>query len=133
MLAAEPCIERHAGKADNGHHVGGLEAARIRQHAHSFVSKAPPKIAITRIDPAVLVFSPMPFRPKAKMVGNMMDMKRLVVSRHPTPSQPGRVTATKSQHDIHGGVDPKQGAGLEALHKPRGGEAADGESSQGAG
>ena len=61
----------------------------------TLVNAAPPRMAMTRSEPAVLVFSPMPLSPSAKMVGNMMDMKRLVVSRHMTPTQLGRVTAMR--------------------------------------
>jgi hypothetical protein len=46
----------------------------------------------------------------------MMDMKRLVVSRQPTPSQLGRVTATK----------PRQ----EVPHQPCGAESPDGKGRQ---
>ena len=34
--------------------------------------------AITISDPPILVFGPSPFSPRAKIVGNMSDMKRLV-------------------------------------------------------
>jgi hypothetical protein len=45
------------------------------------VSTAPPMMLITRNDDPVLVSGPRPFIEPAKMVGNMIDMKKLVAAR----------------------------------------------------
>ena len=42
------------------------------------VNTAPPMMDITINEPASFVFSPRPFIPSAKMVGNISDMKKLV-------------------------------------------------------
>ena len=38
--------------------------------------KAPPATLITRYEEAFFVLLPIPSKPKAKMVGNMIDMKK---------------------------------------------------------
>ncbi len=97
VLRHQPAIERDSGKADHRHKVGRLQLLLSARMPITLVSAAPPRIAITSSDPAVLVFAPMPFRPSAKMVGNMMDMNRLVVSRQIVPTQPGCTTATSPE------------------------------------
>ena len=59
------------------------------------VSAAPPIMAITIIEPAVLVLAPIPLIASAKIVGNMTDMKKLVINRQPTPTHPACTTATR--------------------------------------
>ena len=66
---------------------------------------------MTRSEPAVLVLSPMPLRPRAKMVGNMMDMKRLVVSRHMAPNPAWMNNGDEAEYDVHDGVDSRAGCG----------------------
>ena len=58
-----------------------------------FVSTASPNIAITGTKPAILALSPMPFRPNAKIAGNMIDKNKLVVTRLLTQVQLGWMTA----------------------------------------
>lgn len=58
---------------------------------------APPTMAITIIEPAILVFGPKPLRPRAKMVGNISDIKKLVRKRHHTPAQLGLKTETAAR------------------------------------
>ena len=49
---------------------------------------APPTIDITIKEDAFLVFSPSPFIPRAKMVGNMMDMKKKIRKSERIENQP---------------------------------------------
>ncbi len=51
-------------------------------------NSAPPIMLITRNDDPVLVSGPRPLIELAKMVGNMIDMKKLVAARRRGP--PGR-------------------------------------------
>ena len=37
-------------------------------------------MAITNNDPASFVFGPRPFKPSAKIVGNMIDRKKLAIT-----------------------------------------------------
>ena len=53
---------------------------------------APPMIAITIIDPPSFVLGPSPLIPRAKIVGNIKDMKKLVRKNAQTPTQPGKST-----------------------------------------
>ncbi len=100
MLAAKPGVEGHAGEADDRDQVSGLESADVAQSMPiTLVSAAPPRIAITRSEPAVLVLSPMPLSPNAKMVGNMIDMKKLVVSTQQTPANWAE-DADKAEHHV---------------------------------
>ena len=55
----------------------------------SGVRTAPPTIAITSNDPPSLVLGPKPFSPRAKIVGNISDMKKLVANSAYKPPQPG--------------------------------------------
>ena len=50
------------------------------------VKTAPPIMAITINDPPNFVFGPKPFKPRAKMVGNISDMKKLVKKIAQSPS-----------------------------------------------
>ena len=54
----------------------------------------PPTMAITMHAPPVLVRGPRPFTPRAKMVGYIIDIKKLFAIRQPTPIHPGFSTAT---------------------------------------
>jgi hypothetical protein len=49
---------------------------------------APPTIAITIHEEAFFVFSPKSLIPKAKIVGNMMDMKKKIRNREIIENQP---------------------------------------------
>src|SRR5579859_1815212 len=49
---------------------------------------APPMIDITSSEDPSLASGPSPFSDKAKMVGNMIDMKKLVAIIAPRPTQP---------------------------------------------
>ena len=53
------------------------------------VKAAPPTIPITIIEPPSFVLGPSSFRPRAKMVGNIKDMKKLVRNIDHRPTQPG--------------------------------------------
>ena len=55
-------------------------------------AQAPPMIDMMMMEPPNFVFGPNPLMPSAKMVGNMSDMKKLVMNTAPTPSQPGNKT-----------------------------------------
>ena len=57
------------------------------------VNTPPPIIAITITDPAIFVFEPSPFIPKAKIVGYINDIKKLERKIVQTPIQPGLITA----------------------------------------
>ena len=57
------------------------------------VNTAPPIIAITIKEEAGLEFAPSPRRPRAKIVGNIKDMKKLVRKIEHMPIQPGQTTA----------------------------------------
>src|SRR6185503_10826415 len=58
-----------------------------------FVNTAPPMIAMTINDEPSLVRSPRPRIDAAKIVGNMMDMKKLAISRAAVPTVPPTATA----------------------------------------
>ena len=58
------------------------------------VHTAPPIMAIIIIDPPIFVFGPRPFTPKAKMVGNISDIKKLDITKSQTPKIPGIKMAT---------------------------------------
>src|SRR5664279_1729522 len=60
------------------------------------VNTAPPTIAITSSEPPIFVFGPSPFKPIAKIVGNMSDMKKLVRNTHHNPNQPGNSTPSET-------------------------------------
>ncbi len=51
---------------------------------------------MTMSEPPSLVSEPRPLRPMAKMVGNMMDMKRLVRRMAQVPARPGWAMPTAS-------------------------------------
>lgn len=53
------------------------------------VHRAPPIIAITRIEPPIFVFLPSPLMLEAKMVGYINDIKKLVKKMAHIPIQPG--------------------------------------------
>ncbi len=56
---------------------------------------APPTMAITMKAEALLVCGPSPWMPSAKMVGNMIDMKKKLAKSAPTEIQPsGAITKT---------------------------------------
>jgi hypothetical protein len=55
----------------------------------SGVRIAPPMIAMTINDPPTLLSAPRPWRPRAKIVGYMRDMKKLVAKSAQTPIHPG--------------------------------------------
>ena len=63
----------------------------------SGVSTAPPMMAITISDPPTLLSEPRPWRPRAKIVGYIRDMKKLVRKIVHTPTQPGWKTATETK------------------------------------
>jgi len=58
----------------------------------SGVNTAPPTIAMMIIDPPSFVLGPSFLIPKAKIVGNISDMKKLVKKIAHSPTQPGRST-----------------------------------------
>ena len=84
----------------------------------SGVRIAPPTMAITINDPPSLVFGPSPFRPRAKIVGNMSDMKKLVANNAHRPAQLGRNMAKPTNDNIHHCVRAKQFSGGYEAHKP---------------
>jgi hypothetical protein len=51
-------------------------------------------MAITINDPPIFVFWSRPAMPRAKIVGNMTDMKKLVTKMAHRPTQPGKPTPT---------------------------------------
>jgi len=57
------------------------------------VNTAPPIIAITMNEPAIFVFGPRPFKPSAKIVGNISDIKKLVRNTAQSPNEPGNSMA----------------------------------------
>src|SRR5664279_3275636 len=60
------------------------------------VNTAPPTMDITSSEPPILVFGPSPFKPIAKIVGNISDMKKLVRNTHHNPNQPGNSTPNET-------------------------------------
>src|SRR6202011_4976998 len=54
----------------------------------TFGKIAPPMIAITMNDDAFFAHRPRPKIPSAKIVGNMIDMKKYVRNTHATDTQP---------------------------------------------
>ncbi len=58
---------------------------------------APPTTAITIKEEAFLVLGPKSFIPKAKMVGNMMDMKKNTSYRAMSDTQPRLALTTGSK------------------------------------
>src|SRR5207244_7115853 len=61
------------------------------------VNTAPPMIAMTINEPPILVFGPSPFSPRAKIVGNISDIKRLVRKMAHSPIHPGFSTPTDAR------------------------------------
>ncbi len=97
------------------------------------VSTAPPTMAITSKEPPILVLGPSFFNPRAKMVGNISDMKKLVIKSAHNPTQPGRVTADGYQDYVEQGVNAQQFVGGDESHQVGGNKTSDSKSSQSAG
>ncbi len=57
---------------------------------------APPIIDITNNEPPSLVLVPRSFIPRAKIVGNIRDIKKLVMNSDHIPSAPGFRIATET-------------------------------------
>jgi hypothetical protein len=55
--------------------------------------KAPPTMAITINELPIFVFGPIPLIPNAKIVGNINDIKKLVMNNDINPTQPGSTMA----------------------------------------
>jgi len=64
------------------------------------VTTAPPIIAITKNEAPRVVFSPRFFRPNAKIVGYIRDMKKLTHRSATSPTQPGNKTATRTRNAL---------------------------------
>jgi hypothetical protein len=62
------------------------------------VSTAPPMMLITRKEEAVFVSVPSPFKEFAKIVGNMTDMKKLVIVSAKTPACEPAAKATQTSN-----------------------------------
>ena len=61
---------------------------------------APPTIDITKKEEAILLSSPNPFMPNAKMVGNMIDIKKGTASKEYTAILPELTKATVSNRMV---------------------------------
>src|SRR5512138_598686 len=65
------------------------------------VNNAPPTIAMTRNDEPLFVCSPSPRKLSEKIVGNMMDMKKLTATRAYRPAVPPATAAIAAKHAPH--------------------------------
>ena len=61
------------------------------------VQTAPPTMAIMMNDPPNFVFTPNPLTPRAKIVGNISDIKKLVVIKDHPPIPLGKKTAIETK------------------------------------
>ena len=69
------------------------------------------------MDPPNFVFGPNSLMPSAKIVGNMSDMKKLVMNTAPTPSQPGNKTASANEYGIDDAINPHEPCGRDEFHE----------------
>src|SRR5450432_2961109 len=82
-------------------------------------------MAITRNDPPIFVLRPNPFSPRAKIVGNMRDMKKLVknTAQNPTWDQ----NPQGHEHNVGDAVRAHELVGCDEAHQIRRSESANSE------